>query len=124
MANKKSKINLGTEPVFTKKDLAPENLKVRVTTRIDLDILDAIKKKADATNMPYQTLINSALREFISKPELKEQVKSNEERLSRVEQVMKLWAKKRKLQLPEDMRNNFSKKTTKKKATKTTAKRA
>jgi hypothetical protein len=43
----------------------PRNIKVRITTYVDLDILDALKSKAAAQAMSYQTLINAELRRIV-----------------------------------------------------------
>ena len=40
--------------------------KVRITTYIDSDVLEDLKKKALNLGLPYQTLLNLNLRQFIS----------------------------------------------------------
>ena len=40
--------------------------KVRITTYIDSDLLEELKKKAIILSIPYQTLLNSQLRQSIS----------------------------------------------------------
>lgn len=44
--------------------------KVRITTYIDSDVLDELKKKATSLGIPYQTFLNSLLRQSVS-PETK-----------------------------------------------------
>ena len=43
----------------------PKNIKERVTTYIDMDILMKIRKEAKEVGMGYQTLLNSYLRESV-----------------------------------------------------------
>lgn len=42
----------------------PKNVKARITTFIDMDLLDAIRKQAALQNKGYQTLINEKLRDL------------------------------------------------------------
>jgi uncharacterized protein (DUF4415 family) len=44
----------------------PKNVKVRITTMIDLDVLRSLKEAAKKRNTRYQTLMNEVLRQFIT----------------------------------------------------------
>lgn len=54
--------------------IIPQQGKTRITIYIDDDILSAFREKGDAEGKGYQTLINQALREYVSssKPPLDE----------------------------------------------------
>lgn len=43
----------------------PKKGKFRVNMFVDLDVIDAIRERANAEHMPYQTWINRKLRELI-----------------------------------------------------------
>lgn len=47
---------------LTQDALKPENIKVRINTYIDSDILRELKKKAEKSGLKYQTLLNQTLR--------------------------------------------------------------
>jgi predicted DNA binding CopG/RHH family protein len=44
-------------------EFEPKNLKIRITTMLDGDVLEACKMQADKEHVGYQTLINKILRE-------------------------------------------------------------
>ena len=46
-------------------EFEPRNVKVRVTTMIDLDVLQKLKKIAQSKKQKYQTLLNQMLRSFV-----------------------------------------------------------
>lgn len=46
-------------------EFAPHNVKVRITTMVDMDVLTGLKEHAEKRNMKYQTLVNQILREFV-----------------------------------------------------------
>ena len=49
-------------------DLEPRNIKLIITVRIDSDIVDFFKKRADKPGAPgYQTQMNDALRAFMER---------------------------------------------------------
>ncbi len=57
-----------TTRVAKPEDISPSNIKVQVTLRLDLDILEHFKKRAAKTNAaPYQTQINAELRNTMEK---------------------------------------------------------
>ena len=47
-----------------KDEFAPKNVKVRITTFIDSDILDSLKDLAKSRGIKYQTALNSILRKY------------------------------------------------------------
>ena len=52
-----------TTRVATAEEILPSNIKIQVTLRLDLDVLEHFKKRALPTNAaPYQTQINAELR--------------------------------------------------------------
>ncbi len=57
--------------------------KVRITTMIDKDLLDWLKREADAQNSKYQTLLNQVLRQ--AKGSNPDRLSELESRLSRLE---------------------------------------
>jgi len=49
--------------------VVPAKGKTRITMYLDTDILEDFRERADKTGYGYQTMINEALREYLSKPE-------------------------------------------------------
>jgi uncharacterized protein (DUF4415 family) len=82
MNTKNKKIKYGTVEI-PKGTFEPKNVKERITIFIDQDIVNDFRKRAESAGSKYQTLINQALRDFISKP-------SVEERLKRIERKLKV----------------------------------
>jgi hypothetical protein len=60
MAN--PKINYGSKNHIDPEDFIPKNIKMRITTFVDLDIVDWLRKSAKKTGGGYQTLLNQILR--------------------------------------------------------------
>jgi uncharacterized protein (DUF4415 family) len=55
-----------TTRVAKPEDILPSNIKVQVTLRLDLDVLEHFKKRAsDVKAAPYQTQINAELRKVM-----------------------------------------------------------
>ena len=48
-------------------ELEPRHVKVRVTTMLDEDVLNALKKIASAKGQKYQTVLNQVLRAFVER---------------------------------------------------------
>ena len=68
-------------------EFAPRNVKVRVTTLIDEDILIKLKAYAKKHGGKYQTVLNSLLRMFFDKPASSAKVKGlSEARVRRIVQ--------------------------------------
>ncbi|MBX2989084.1 MAG: BrnA antitoxin family protein [Bdellovibrionaceae bacterium] len=63
--------------------LEPQNHKVRITTFLDGDILEELKKRAGKQGTKYQTLLNRLLRESLW-PSEKEELTHRLEKLERV----------------------------------------
>ena len=49
--------------------VVPTKGKTRITMYLDTDILEDFREKADKAGYGYQTMINEALREYLSKSE-------------------------------------------------------
>jgi uncharacterized protein (DUF4415 family) len=55
-----------TTRVAESEDILPSNIKVQITLRVDLDVLEYFKKRASAPRAaPYQTQINNELRRIM-----------------------------------------------------------
>ena len=65
----------------------PKNVKIRVTTLIDEDVLMMLKAYAKKRGSKYQTVLNSLLRAFFDKPPRSNKVQGlSEERVRRIVQ--------------------------------------
>lgn len=65
-----------TTRVAKPEDIAASNIKVQVTLRLDLDILEHFKNRASPSNAaPYQTQINAELRKVMENDLADEQTK-------------------------------------------------
>lgn len=61
-------------------------IKIRVTTFIDLDIIEKLKEEAKSTGRKYQTLLNEKLRQYVLENETIHTTLNNlDKRLSLVE---------------------------------------
>jgi len=88
-----------TTKVAKPEDILPSNIKVQVTLRIDLDILEHFKKRASEPHAaPYQTQINTELRKIMksdlsnNKPKLAkaaEELASNKDFIRAVAEQLK-----------------------------------
>lgn len=61
----------------------PKNMKVRITTMIDYEILRALKAEGARRRIGYQTLLNELLRDWMNHPK-----PSTEDRLRALEAVV------------------------------------
>ncbi len=67
-----------TTRVAKAEDILPSNIKVQITLRVDLDVLEHFKKRAeDLHAAPYQTQINAELRKIMEKDLSDEAVEIN-----------------------------------------------
>ena|SRR5687768_4431301 len=67
-----------TTRVAKREEVLPSNIKVQVTLRLDLDVLEHFKKRAeDSQAAPYQTQINAELRKIMEKDLSDEAVEIN-----------------------------------------------
>jgi len=48
-------------------EFEPRHVKVRVTTMVDEDVLNALKKIAGSKGQKYQTILNQVLRAFVER---------------------------------------------------------
>jgi uncharacterized protein (DUF4415 family) len=70
--------------LLSESDINETNIKARVTTYIDLDIVKALKAEAKRKKVGYQTLLNQKLRQSVFKSE------NIEERVKRIEKYLKI----------------------------------
>jgi len=78
----KKDIKYGNVDVDSPSEWSKKDVKVRITTFLDEDLLDAIKAEAVSQNKKYQTYLNERLREmFLGEETL-------EARLRRVEEIV------------------------------------
>ncbi len=61
--------------------LDPKETKIAMTLRIDGDVVLWFRKEAERTGIPYQTLLNSKLRETMNQPSLDELVEKKVEKI-------------------------------------------
>lgn len=67
-----------------------KNTKIRITTFIDIDLLERLKEEAALTGKRYQTLLNEKLREILLEEEtIKSTLSDINKRLSNVENRIK-----------------------------------
>jgi uncharacterized protein (DUF4415 family) len=65
MKTKKTKMGKVPE-ALTDEDVNSKNIKIRVNMFMDLDVVEHFRKLSKNKGLGYQTLINQALREYIS----------------------------------------------------------
>lgn len=65
----KNKLTFGNIDLLRDDALNPRNVKIRITTFIDEDVLIMLKSYAKKRGSKYETLLNSLLRSFFDKPE-------------------------------------------------------
>lgn len=71
----------GKRDLLTEEDLKPENVRMRISMMLPLDLMDAYKAEAEKLGIGYQTLMQMRLREALSKPAV-------EIRLERIEREL------------------------------------
>lgn len=82
------KIKYGHED-YGQDEFDPRFAKARITTFIDLDVLDEIRKNAKKKGEKYQTLLNKMLRDSVfAEKNDKKLIKDLEERISILERVV------------------------------------
>ena len=80
----KKEYNLKKMKRVDRAPLDPKETKIAMALRIDADVVLWLRKEAERTGIPYQTLLNSKLRETMNQPSLDELVeKKVEEVLAR-----------------------------------------
>ena len=63
---RKTERSHGAADLLDADEFDAKNVKVRITTFVDLDALTALKKLAKKNAMKYQTLLNRILREYVA----------------------------------------------------------
>ena len=82
----KSRMEFSQEDKLSKDEFAPKNVKVRITTFVDKDILDKLREEAAESGKKYQSLLNEKLRQTLFEEQsIKDSLKNLNERLSVVE---------------------------------------
>ncbi len=86
--NKKN-INYNKKNTLSEDEFNSENVKVRITTYIDLDVLEALKTEAKKTKQKYQSVLNKKLRECIfTENTIHSSLHAIEKRLGKVEHIL------------------------------------
>ncbi len=86
--NKKN-INYSKKDLLAKDEFNSANVKVRITTYIDIDVLEALKVEAKKTKQKYQSVLNKKLREsLIDEDKIYSSLHSIEKRLGKVEHIL------------------------------------
>jgi len=65
-------------------ELEPRHVKVRVTTMLDEDVLNALKKIASANGQKYQTFLNQVLRAFVERDKGRKLIPLGEKRIREI----------------------------------------
>lgn len=87
---KNNKIIYSKEDKLSKDEFEKKNTKVRITTFIDIDVLEQLKEEAATTGKKYQTLLNEKLREIVLEEEtIKSTLSDINKRLTKVEKRIK-----------------------------------
>ena len=73
-------------------EFEPRHVKVRVTTMIDEDVLNALKKIANSKKQKYQTILNQVLRAFV---ERRKDLKLHSFREKRIREIVREEIRKR-----------------------------
>lgn len=65
-------------------ELEPRHVKVRVTTMLDEDVLNALKTIASAKGQKYQTVLNQVLRAFVERKKERKLTPVGEKRIREI----------------------------------------
>ena len=65
-------------------EFEPRHVKVRVTTMVDEDVLDALKKIANSKGQKYQSILNQVLRAFVERKKERKLVPVGEKRIREI----------------------------------------
>jgi hypothetical protein len=65
-------------------ELEPRHVKVRVTTMLDEDVLNALKKIASVKGQKYQTVLNQVLRAFVERKKERKLTPVGEKRIREI----------------------------------------
>ena len=81
----KTRLKFGAKDILDEGTFEPKNVKVRITTFIDEDVLLMLKSYAKENGRKYQTVLNALLRSFFDKPEKSKKGHAlSEERVRRI----------------------------------------
>jgi hypothetical protein len=83
MSTKKSDLVYG-EVELEDVEFEPRHVKVRVTTMLDEDVLNALKQIASSNGQKYQTVLNQVLRAFVERKQSKEPAPIGEKRIREI----------------------------------------
>jgi uncharacterized protein (DUF4415 family) len=87
---KNNKIIYSKKDKLSSDEFEKQNTKVRITTFIDVDVVEKLKEEAAHTGKKYQTLLNEKLREVVLEEEtLKSTLSDIDKRLTKVEKKIK-----------------------------------
>jgi len=65
-------------------EIEPRHVKVRVTTMLDEDVLNALKKIASAKGQKYQTVLNQVVRAFVERKKERKLAPVGEKRIREI----------------------------------------
>ena len=65
-------------------EFEPRHVKVRVTTMLDEDVLNALKKIASSKGQKYQTILNQVLRAFVERKKERKLIPVGERRIREI----------------------------------------
>jgi uncharacterized protein (DUF4415 family) len=82
MTKKKAKIKYGNVELESG-TFEPRNVKERVNTFIDEDVVDWLRNEAAKIGVGYQTLLNIKLREAMQKPSLEKRIEALERKFDK-----------------------------------------
>jgi predicted DNA binding CopG/RHH family protein len=85
MNTKKTNINYG-EVELDPLEFEPRNIKIRITTMIDEEVLKSLKKIAKSRGLKYQTLLNQILRAFVEQKRKRKPKRTSEQRIREIVQ--------------------------------------
>ena len=85
---KMSNLKIDKRGTKSMRDAMAKSKKVKITINFDADVLDEVKRLAEDTGAPYQTLLNKLLKDSLIKK------KAEESRLDKLEKVVRALKKK------------------------------
>lgn len=68
--------------ILTEEDLKPENIRMRISMMMPLDLIDSYKAEAEKLGIGYQTLMQLKLREALGNP-LEKRIEALEKKMKR-----------------------------------------
>ena len=87
---KTNKFKYSRKDKLVEDEFDKKNTKIRITTFIDIDLIEKLKEEASQTGKKYQTLLNEKLRQILMKEEkIKTTLFNLDKRLKIVEKRIK-----------------------------------